>query len=96
MDLFFTNSNTFLDVTKLTRIIYQSASTMHAIKINEIFKDKLFVADINCEYIAINHIKIFGFNIDIVNPCKNDFIPLVNSSLLKSSSPLLLMDWIPR
>ena len=69
---------------------------MHAIKINDTFKDKLFVADINCEYIAINHIKIFGFNIDIVNPCRNDFIPLVNSFPVKSSSLLLLIDWIPR
>ena len=41
---------------------------MLAIRTNDKLKYLSLSKDINCEYIAINHISIFGFKIEILNP----------------------------
>ena len=53
--------------------MYQRASIIDAVKTKIALKKNVASIEINCEYTAVNQIKILGLMIAIVNPCKNEF-----------------------
>ena len=77
------------------RVMYQHASMIPAIEIKYILNIKLLSTDINCEYIAINHINILGFKIEILNPCKNEIVLSFIFFLSKFIFSLFKIDFTP-